>query len=153
MKRNIFGCLVVAVGIMLMGCPNPPDDSNLQPDSTNADLSALSVDIGTLTPAFTSGTTNYTVGVSNAATTITVVGTKADSNAAVAISPAQPLALSVGANTIAVTVTAQSGTTKEYTVIVTRGYAIGDTGPSGVGIVFYVTDGGLHGLEVAPSVT
>jgi hypothetical protein len=29
-------------------------------------------------------------------------------------------------------------------------YAIGDTGPSGVGIVFYVTDGGLHGLEVAP---
>ena len=30
-------------------------------------------------------------------------------------------------------------------------YAIGDTGPSGVGIVFYVTDGGLHGLEVAPN--
>jgi len=30
-------------------------------------------------------------------------------------------------------------------------YAIGDTGPSGVGIVFYITDGGLHGMEVAPS--
>lgn len=30
-------------------------------------------------------------------------------------------------------------------------YSIGDTGPSGVGIVFYVTDGGLHGLEVAQS--
>lgn len=30
-------------------------------------------------------------------------------------------------------------------------YAIGDTGPSGVGIVFYITDGGLHGLETAPS--
>jgi hypothetical protein len=29
-------------------------------------------------------------------------------------------------------------------------YAIGDTGPSGVGIVFYVNDRGLHGLEVAP---
>ena len=29
-------------------------------------------------------------------------------------------------------------------------YAIGDTGPSGVGIVFYVTDGG-YGLEAAPS--
>lgn len=29
-------------------------------------------------------------------------------------------------------------------------YAIGDIGPSGVGLVFYVTDGGLHGLEVAP---
>ncbi|TAL35405.1 MAG: hypothetical protein EPN93_10245 [Spirochaetes bacterium] len=32
----------------------------------------------------------------------------------------------------------------------TTTYAIGDTGPSGAGIVFYVTDGGLHGLEVAP---
>lgn len=30
-------------------------------------------------------------------------------------------------------------------------YAIGDTGPSGVGIVFYVTDGGLHGFEAAPA--
>jgi hypothetical protein len=30
-------------------------------------------------------------------------------------------------------------------------YAIGDTGPSGVGIVFNITDGGLHGLESAPS--
>ena len=29
-------------------------------------------------------------------------------------------------------------------------YEIGDTGPSGVGIVFYVTDGGSHGLEAAP---
>jgi hypothetical protein len=29
-------------------------------------------------------------------------------------------------------------------------YSIGDTGPAG-GKVFYVTDGGLHGLEAAPS--
>jgi hypothetical protein len=31
----------------------------------------------------------------------------------------------------------------------TNTYAIGDTGPAG-GIVFYVTDGGLHGIEAAP---
>ena len=30
-------------------------------------------------------------------------------------------------------------------------YAVGDTGPSGVGIVFYTSDGGAHGLEAAPS--
>lgn len=30
------------------------------------------------------------------------------------------------------------------------GYEIGDVGPSGVGIVFYITDGGLHGMEVSP---
>ncbi len=29
-------------------------------------------------------------------------------------------------------------------------YIIGDTGPSGVGKVFYVTDDRLHGLEAAP---
>lgn len=29
-------------------------------------------------------------------------------------------------------------------------YSIGDTGPSGVGKVFYITDGGLHGMEAAP---
>jgi hypothetical protein len=29
-------------------------------------------------------------------------------------------------------------------------YAIGDTGPAG-GVVFYVTNGGLHGLEAAPA--
>jgi hypothetical protein len=30
-------------------------------------------------------------------------------------------------------------------------YNIGDIGPSGVGIVFYITDEGRHGLEAAPS--
>ncbi|MFH0977184.1 MAG: DUF1566 domain-containing protein [Spirochaetota bacterium] len=30
-------------------------------------------------------------------------------------------------------------------------YAIGDTGPSGVGTVFYITNGGVHGMEVAPA--
>jgi hypothetical protein len=30
-------------------------------------------------------------------------------------------------------------------------YEIGDTGPSGVGIVFYISDGGLHGFEVSPA--
>jgi hypothetical protein len=30
-------------------------------------------------------------------------------------------------------------------------YTVGDTGPSGVGIVFYISDGGLHGLEAAPA--
>ncbi len=43
--------------------------------------------------------------------------------------------------------------TNSYTLTVTLTmlYSIGDIGPSGVGIVFYVTDGGLHGLEAVPS--
>lgn len=34
---------------------------------------------------------------------------------------------------------------------VSNNYAIGDTGPAG-GFVFYITDNGLHGLEVAPTI-
>lgn len=48
---------------------------------------------------------------------------------------------------------AGTGTTVANIDNVQRGgqsiYSIGDTGPAG-GIVFYVTDGGLHGLEAAP---
>ena len=40
-------------------------------------------------------------------------------------------------------------TVPAYCVPPTTTYAIGDTGPAG-GIVFHVTDGGLHGLEAAP---
>ena len=41
--------------------------------------------------------------------------------------------------------------TNTYTLTVTVAvYTIGSTGPGG-GIVFYTTDGGLHGLEVAPN--
>ena len=29
-------------------------------------------------------------------------------------------------------------------------YSIGETGPKGVGMAFYVTDGSLHVLKVAP---
>lgn len=38
-----------------------------------------------------------------------------------------------------------------FTGTSTHVYAVGDLGPSGVGRVFHVTDGGLHGLEVAPA--
>lgn len=40
--------------------------------------------------------------------------------------------------------------TLTFTACAPGTYEIGDIGPSGVGIVFYVSDGGLHGLEAAP---
>ena len=47
----------------------------------------------------------------------------------------------------------ESGSTQILPLPLSGGekYAIGDTGPSGVGIVFYISDGGRHGLEAAPS--
>ena len=67
------------------------------------------------------------------------------------ISPATGVAQSFTTPVI-YTVTASNGTIQAYTVMVLyKLYAIGETGPSGVGKVFYITDGGGHGLEAAPS--
>ena len=46
--------------------------------------------------------------------------------------------------------TSPSPTSPAAVPVSTGPLSIGDTGPSGVGIVFYVTDGGIHGLEAAP---
>src|SRR5678816_4335923 len=91
---------------------------------TNANLSGLALSSGTLSPAFNPGTSNYTAAVSNATTTLIVTPTVADPDATVAVnstSPATPVALNVGANTIPILVTAQDGTTtRPYTVVITR---------------------------------
>jgi gliding motility-associated-like protein len=96
--------------------------------SSNANLSNLVLNSASLSPSFTSSTTNYTATVANNITSITLTPTMADANAAISItgiavasgnaSAGQPLA--VGVNNIPVTVTAQDGTIKTYTVTVTR---------------------------------
>jgi len=59
--------------------------------------------------------------------------------------------LSIGTHEITVTVTDNKAQVESaaITIEVIEPYKIGDTGPAG-GIVFYVTDNGLHGLEAAP---
>ena len=96
--------------------------------SSNADLSNLTVSQGSLTPAFASGTTSYTDSVANSAASMTVTPTVADASATTTVngtavasgSPSQTIDLSVGNNTITVVVTAQDGTTRTYTLTVTR---------------------------------
>ncbi|WCN37300.1 cadherin-like beta sandwich domain-containing protein [Aneurinibacillus uraniidurans] len=100
--------------------------------STNADLSNLVFSQGTLSPAFSSGTTSYTVSVGNSVTSLTVTPTLSDSNATVTVNgtvvtngtASGGIALTVGSNTITVEVTAQDGTTKTYTITVTRAEAL-----------------------------
>ena len=96
--------------------------------SNNANLAGLTISSASLSPAFAASTTAYTASVGNAITTMTVTPTVADSTAAVKVngtavtsgtaSGAQPL--TIGANVIAVVVTAQDFTTKTYTLTVTR---------------------------------
>ncbi len=96
--------------------------------NSNADLSNLVLSSGTLTPGFASGTTSYAADVSNAVTSITVTPTLAESTATVKVNDVAvasgntsgAINLSVGANTLAVVTTAQDGTTKTYTIVVTR---------------------------------
>ncbi len=93
----------------------------------DAHLSALGLSDGTLTPAFVSSTTSYTASVVNATSSVTLtptvnyVGALVTVTNATGVCASNACALSVGANTITVTVTAEDGvTTKQYVVVVTR---------------------------------
>lgn len=105
--------------------------------SSNADLSGLTLSSGNLSPAFAANTTDgYTSSVANSVSSLALTPTLSDGNATVTASvynsegtygpidlngsAAGSLPLSVGVNTIKVVVTAQDGTTKTYTITVTR---------------------------------
>ncbi|OAI56761.1 hypothetical protein AYO49_00600 [Verrucomicrobiaceae bacterium SCGC AG-212-N21] len=100
--------------------------------SSNADLVNLVPSTGTLTPAFESGITNYAVSVPNATTSLSVTPTVAHANATVKVnnvavasgSASGPISLNVGNNVVAIAVTAQDGTPKNYSLTVTRAAVI-----------------------------
>ena len=91
--------------------------------SSNADLSGLTLSGVTLSPSFAVATTSYSATVANSVNSLTVTPTGSDANASITVngsSAASAVHLSVGANRITIVVTAQDGTTKTYTVTVTR---------------------------------
>jgi hypothetical protein len=89
--------------------------------SSKANLAGISLSAGTLEPAFSPEISAYAVNVPNGVAEITVAGKPADRKATVDKSSGVPRKLDVGENRIALTVTAEDGTTtKEYTVTVRR---------------------------------
>jgi len=89
------------------------------PLSADATLKSLSVSGQTLSPSFTPSETSYSVGeipFSSDSISVSTVCNDAGANAKVA----GATGLSVGSNTVKVTVTAPSGDTKVYTITVTR---------------------------------
>ena len=98
--------------------------------SSNDYLAGLSLSTGSaLSPTFTSKTTGYTAQVVYAITSITVTPTAADSTSTITVNgqavssgaASQSINLSVvGANPIAIVVTAQNGTTLTYAIVVSR---------------------------------
>ena len=102
------------------------------PASDDATLSALSLSDGVLNPAFASAVDKYTANVGVDVDSITVTATATHDSAKIVITPAETGADTLKAGhqvelneagmdtEITVTVTAQDGTTKAYTVTVTR---------------------------------
>ena len=88
--------------------------------SSDATLSALSLTPGALSPAFDPNVTTYTASVGNTVTEVMVMATASHDSASVGQDLDNPVPLDVGATPITVTVTAEAGNTKDYTVTVTR---------------------------------
>ena len=92
--------------------------------STDCSLSSLQVSPGTLSPAFSAGRTTYAMQVAEDVTSIVVSATAADSKATTSVSGAN--SIQKGRNTVRVTVTAENGAVKVYTINVQAGDDVGD---------------------------
>ncbi len=91
------------------------DKSKLPSDAT---LKSLKLSAGTLSPAFKASVTSYTVTVPYDTTKVLVTAVTNDSKATSSVSGSSTM--KVGKNTRIVTVTAQNGSTKKYTIVITR---------------------------------
>ncbi len=92
---------------------------NIDVVSSDANLSNLSITEYSLTPTFSSQTTSYSINVNSNVSSITINGTKSDTNASVTGTGVKTL--SYGTNTFNIVVTAADGvTTKTYTIVVKK---------------------------------
>ena len=102
-------------------------DKKVDPKSSDATLKSLTTSAG-LNPSFSPATESYSVSVGNDVTAIDVSAIANHGKASISISGNQNL--SVGKNNVIVQVTAEDGSTKNYTIVVTREPA---STPSGTG--------------------
>ncbi len=87
------------------------------PLSTVNTLASLTVSNAEISPTFNTNTTKYTASVDFSVSKLNITTKATDSKAKVSISGND---LKVGSNTVKITVTAESGAKKEYTITVTR---------------------------------
>lgn len=94
-----------------------PTENQLSSDAT---LASISVN-GNALSGFASGTTSYTAAISAATTSATVTAIANDSAASVSVSPSGSSSIASGESQVfTITVTAEDGSTKTYTVTVKR---------------------------------
>lgn len=88
------------------------------PLSTDNTLNSLTVSNATLSPGFSSGTTSYTASVPYEVSKLDLKATANDAKAKVSVN--NPTLTPAGATTVSITVTAENGATRTYTISVTR---------------------------------
>jgi hypothetical protein len=89
--------------------------------SSNADLASIMLSKGMIFPSFSASVLEYSASVPNSTASLTVTATPAHDKATVAYGVAMPATLTVGLNSISITVTAEDKTTKKiYALAVTR---------------------------------
>lgn len=106
---------------------NQDDDKKTTEDdgrSSNCNLKSLQISPGTLEPAFSPSTTSYSVQVDEDVTSMVVSAVAEDEKATTAVKGAG--LIEPGANTVTVTVTAENGAVKVYTLSVAAGEVLGD---------------------------
>lgn len=92
--------------------------------SNNCNLASLQVSPGTLSPSFSASTTSYSLQVDEDVTSIVVSATAEDSKASTAVSGAN--SIQKGENTVRVTVTAENGAVRVYSIRVIAGEDVGE---------------------------
>jgi hypothetical protein len=121
-SRSLF----VVLATLLTACGG--DGGNDNRPSSNANLTSLLVEAAILDPAFASSITRYDASVNGGTTETRVTAITTDSRARLTIngdsvasgSPSDPIALPIGDTDVNVVVTAEDGTTKTYSVEITR---------------------------------
>ena len=115
--------------------------------SADCDLASLQVSPGTLTPAFSADRTTYSMQVDEDVTSVVVSASAADSKATTSVSGAN--SIQKGKNTIRITVTAENGAVKVYTINVQAGEDVGDPVATidGTEYEFVMSEDGLEAPE------
>jgi len=106
-----------------------------QGTDSNTNLVNIAITNGTLNPVFAQNIIDYNVNVPNSTTTMSAIPTLSNPNASFVIvangqvvASGNQVALNVGANVFAITVTATDGTTKTYAISVSRSQAVANGG-------------------------
>ena len=131
------------------------DDSTTEEDnrSANCNLKSLQISPGKLEPAFSASTTYYFVQVDEDVTSMVVSAVAEDEKAITAVRGAG--LIEPGANTVTITVTAENGAVKVYTLSVAAGEVLGDakTNINGIEYSFIQSSKGLEYPEGYKEIT